>query len=434
MAWRFGTTSGDSQFPRTFNPFQIKFPRSRVLTLSNGLSHTRESLELLKPYYLKMNVINGSLYAIFVFTCLLYIQLCVVVSEITDSHTHTYDDKDVGFHDKLHAIKEGNPPHFYIIGAQKCATSSLYDLFVSKHPNICKSSAKEVHYFDHPNEWERGSQYYSAYFKRDKQCEQKSYSNSNITDNTKLLNYIDATPNYFTNPLVPARLYKSFTKSDRNKKKFILILREPVSREYSWYNHRARFCITQMHNYIKRHSNMIKLINNNDTIWDVNKLCNDIHCEPVECTKYGTYARLNEEANYIANFTQYYNSGNLIKQKSLYLQHIHNWLKYFKREKFFIINLTNLLINTTDTVQRICNFFNIPLFLLKNNKNIKLPHDNAANINTKYDCNVRNTLYPYYKDHNERLYEFLKNSPVNITYEPDFPEFQEKLCSPNQLY
>lgn len=57
-------------------------------------------------------------------------------------------------------------PNFFIVGAPKCGTSAWYT-YLSNHPDICFSKAKEPHYFctDFPNfRWAKTEEEYLAYF------------------------------------------------------------------------------------------------------------------------------------------------------------------------------------------------------------------------------------------------------------------------------
>jgi len=53
-------------------------------------------------------------------------------------------------------------PHFLIIGAQRCGTSSLYENII-QHPNVISASTKEVHFFD--IEYAKGLVWYETNFK-----------------------------------------------------------------------------------------------------------------------------------------------------------------------------------------------------------------------------------------------------------------------------
>ena len=57
--------------------------------------------------------------------------------------------------DISHRISKGKGPNRFIIGAPKCATTSLYQLLTT-HQDTCPSLTKEVHYFDRPKNWKKG--------------------------------------------------------------------------------------------------------------------------------------------------------------------------------------------------------------------------------------------------------------------------------------
>jgi hypothetical protein len=342
-------------------------------------------------------------------------------------------DEEAGFTPMHHSFTGfGRTTDFFVIGLQKCSTTSLFDLFVTKHPDFCRSSEKEPHYFDNPNKWAKGSKHYEGNFKNIA-CNKKQ-------DNAgKSVHYLDATPDYFYNRIVPSRIFKSFPESERSKKKFILVMREPVEREFSLYNHHARFCLKALHLHVLRHPSTAKDVESGIALWNVTNMgAQEKHCHPL--TSQGTTgnARLNYEVDAIANFTAYWLDGHIKPENGEYVEHLENWLTWFDRRQFFIINMATLLSNTTDTVERMARFLGIAPFPNSSyvNGKIVLPHDNGAgNIGTKFDCAVRNALYPHYEPYNQRLYKILKDrSLANVTHEPDFPQFSPRLCLPGQLY
>lgn len=313
-------------------------------------------------------------------------------------------DEDVMFR-KAHSIRSTkHTPSFYIIGAPKCATTSLYELFVT-HPNICRSYTKEVHYFDHADKWEKGAAFYTSHFNNE-DCAEKLRSAG------EEIHYMDSTPDYFANREVPIRMLKSFTEADRAQKKFILVLREPVEREYSWFNHRARFCSKQMHTYMVNHRAQAQKVAAGTAVWNLKGLCSDVHCRS-SCSNRTTTARPGHEIEALANFTEYMQNGDLIPEKSAYVQHLRHWLHYFERRQFFVVNLATLLTNTTDTVQRMVRFLGLPPLPQRtydSDGRLKLPHSNSAKVATTFDCAVRTALYPYYAPLNRELYALLRQS------------------------
>lgn len=117
-------------------------------------------------------------------------------------------------------------PHFIIIGAQKSGTTSLFH-YLTQHPQIVRSYAKEVHYFDgglHPcvDTYARGPQWYRAHFPLE-----SSLGSDRITG--------EASPLYIYSPLVPERIARLI-----GDVRLIAILRNPTERAISHYFHEKR--------------------------------------------------------------------------------------------------------------------------------------------------------------------------------------------------
>ena len=118
-------------------------------------------------------------------------------------------------------------PSFLIIGAQKAGTTSLYSYLV-QHPGILSSTLKEVHYFD-TADYEQGNGWYLSHFPGAKPLSR--LMNRGVT------NCItgEASPYYLAHPATPARV-QSFSPET----KLIVMLRDPISRAFSHYNHQIR--------------------------------------------------------------------------------------------------------------------------------------------------------------------------------------------------
>jgi hypothetical protein len=104
--------------------------------------------------------------------------------------------------------------HHFIIGAQKCGTTSLAH-WLSQHPDICFSSDKEqrfwLMYYHKGLGWHR----YTSF---------KHYDNEHITMEGKPLN--------FHVHFAAQRMYECFPNA-----KAIVIVRNPIERAYSAWNH-----------------------------------------------------------------------------------------------------------------------------------------------------------------------------------------------------
>ena len=112
---------------------------------------------------------------------------------------------------------EGRLPNTLIIGAAKAGTTTVYDL-LKQHPEVFVSFDKEPRFFSHDDYFRRGVDWYTdTYFKKS--------ANYSIR--------CEATPHYlYWADKVSPRI-KQVCQTERVK--FIVILRNPIERAYSWY-------------------------------------------------------------------------------------------------------------------------------------------------------------------------------------------------------
>jgi hypothetical protein len=104
-------------------------------------------------------------------------------------------------------------PHFLVIGAQKAGTTALY-AYLRWHPGITGPSWKEVSFFD--RHWWRGEAWYRGQFP--------------LRAGERLVG--EASPSYLFHPLAPER-----ARSLVPDAKLVALLRNPVDRAYSQYQH-----------------------------------------------------------------------------------------------------------------------------------------------------------------------------------------------------
>jgi Sulfotransferase domain len=104
-------------------------------------------------------------------------------------------------------------PEFLVIGAQKAGTTALY-AYLRWHPAITGPSWKEVSFFD--RHWWRGERWYRGQFP--------------LRSAGRLVG--EASPSYLFHPLAPERV-RSLLPDVR----LIALLRDPVERAYSQYQH-----------------------------------------------------------------------------------------------------------------------------------------------------------------------------------------------------
>lgn len=115
-------------------------------------------------------------------------------------------------------FNHGRPlPTFLIIGTQKGGTSSLFE-YLLEHPAILGSQIKEVQYFT--RRYWVGPRGYRAFFPR-------------IRKSTRQVG--ESTPYYLFSPEAPERASQLLPEL-----KIIALLRDPVERAYSHYQHNRR--------------------------------------------------------------------------------------------------------------------------------------------------------------------------------------------------
>lgn len=113
---------------------------------------------------------------------------------------------------------KGVLPHVLIIGAPKSGTTSLL-AYLRVFPELWRHPRKELHYFD--GRWQWGSEWYQMQFPSAERLDGRLV--------------IEATPDYLQSPLAPERAAKLIPDA-----KLIVLLREPLRRAVSAYEHRKR--------------------------------------------------------------------------------------------------------------------------------------------------------------------------------------------------
>jgi hypothetical protein len=113
-----------------------------------------------------------------------------------------------------------------IIGAMKCATTSLFS-YLSQHPEIAACSEKELNFFNYPRRFAKGFRWYLSLWDREQ------------ADNRLLL---EGSPGYTMHSTAAvAENIRSVKDSAGAGFKFIYVMRDPVARFVSHYKHvRAR--------------------------------------------------------------------------------------------------------------------------------------------------------------------------------------------------
>ena len=116
-------------------------------------------------------------------------------------------------------------PDFVVLGAMKAGSTSLYHA-ISQHPQVVEALRKGVHYFD--SNTTRGLRWYRAHFPlRGELAAAGAPGRPALTG--------EASPSYLVHPRAPGNIADLLPET-----RLIAILRDPVRRAVSHYNHNAR--------------------------------------------------------------------------------------------------------------------------------------------------------------------------------------------------
>jgi len=108
-------------------------------------------------------------------------------------------------------------PNFIICGAQRSGTTSLYH-YLAQHPDVFMAAKKEIHYFS--RNYNQGVDWYAKHFEGG-----DTYAIRG-----------EASPTYLDTPKVPERIFSLLPEV-----KLCFILRDPIERAYSSYQHGLTF-------------------------------------------------------------------------------------------------------------------------------------------------------------------------------------------------
>lgn len=276
-------------------------------------------------------------------------------------------------------------PRLYILGTQKGGSSSLYELMIA-HPLFCGGDHKEPMFFKEDEFFKNGKDWYMANY-NDKKCKGKEGTW-----------FVDGSTMMHRMPGVMDRMDQFYTDEQKDDLRFIVLLREPVSRDFSWYQHWTRW-------YLEDHG------------------------------PFSGIKTLQEHAstNKGNHFTNLYTHGE-------YSQQLKAFLGMFRRDQILVLN-SNLCFKDSPAVMRlIAKFLNVP-FVQDWGK--PFPHDdhlgnidNAACV-TKYvpklDCSIRDELARWYAPKNKDLEQLListrdKAPPMEPPFEPFGDSYKKAAC------
>jgi hypothetical protein len=243
----------------------------------------------------------------------------------------------------------GRGPDFIIIGAQKSGTTSLYR-YLAEHPRIVPASEKQVDFFAH-DDYRRGTEWYLSHF--------PEREPGVLTG--------EASPYYMFHPHAPKRIFR-FDPGV----KLIAILRNPVDRTYSHYQHQVR-------NWREPLPFEEALAKEEERIeGELRRMLQDENY----------YSKVHRRHSYLA--------------RSRYVEQLENWYALFPREQVLVLNSEAMFEDPEPVLDGAASFLGLsPLKLETYNRYMPGSYWKEMRPGT------RRMLVDYFRPHNRRLYELL---------------------------
>jgi hypothetical protein len=243
-------------------------------------------------------------------------------------------------------------PSFLLIGAQKAGTSSLFSYLVD-HPDVRGPYRKEVHYFD--NGFHRGERWYRAFFPL-----------APGTGNGRQVLTGEATPYYLFHPHVPARAHALLPDA-----KLVVLLRNPVDRAYSQYEHSRRAGL--------------------ETRGFEEAVEHEFRELPAE------EERMSENPGYRSEFHQH----RAYVARGRYVEQLERWSRFYPRERMLLMRAEDLFSDPRAVYERTLRFLGLAEYSLA-----AFDARNQHPYSSRLLPQTRAWLEDHYRPWNERLSEW----------------------------
>ena len=274
-------------------------------------------------------------------------------------------------------------PDFLILGVQKSATTTLFDV-LNNLDGFSGSSHKELHFFDNDHNYQKGMAHYFGFFDAEK----------NIVK-------FEATPSYIYSREAPERIFNSF-----GSMKFVVMLRDPVKRCFSaWNMFRAFKSNKDVAQNI--YETFIKNMNSGakESLRDLLFAQNFPTFE--QCVSDDVFRRqendLNEEPSFV--------------RRGFYYEQIKRYLEFFNLQDFLFLEQEDFARNASENITRVCDFLGVDsVFDSASIQKIsnKGDYDGVA-LDAYTDTFLK--LYELYREPNKELFALIgKEYPWNASW------------------
>lgn len=269
-----------------------------------------------------------------------------------------------------------NRPHkptFLVIGAQKCGTTSLH-AYLNQHPLFFGSNPKELHYFDEKIHFGATREWYEGHFRGP----EGSF-------------YFESSPGYLYRPGVCEQIH-AYDPDMR----FIVLLRDPVKRAYSAYNH-YRYSFDKGESRIERQR--LKKQNRPPGIRTYEEFFENRTSFP------GFREALDIELKGIVD-NAFYDPALL--RRGIYIDQLEKYWRLFGEEKVCVIGFNEFIRDPCGCLARLSRFVGAGeidwCFIKQAPRNVKPYKDRISDEDKAF-------LESFYEPHNARLFQ--KMGPID---------------------
>jgi hypothetical protein len=301
-------------------------------------------------------------------------------------------------------------PNVLILGAQKAGTTTLYESLI-EHPDVCQSKLedgepkymqKEVHFFDDDEHYGNGPEWYNSKFS---DCGGKRVT-------------IEATPNYL-NFDIARRMKETLPLSARKELKMIAILRNPVDRILSWYNHILATAAKEGEKSCR------------ETSW-----CNQFlrssfaGITPLNSGVRSTNTTI-EQGDHLSqfiSFKEFYSTEPYSVDLGKYADILEEFFGVFEKKNILVLNFDFFMSDSKRTLDLISNFLDIDNQVW--DSNYTFATFNSQRFEGKktkegIDCKVIEEIEDFYQPYNRKLhYIMFKNRAEFYQDQPYFKNFK----------
>jgi hypothetical protein len=248
-------------------------------------------------------------------------------------------------------------PDFLVIGAQRSGTTSL-QRYLIQHPCIAAAFRKEVHFFD--RNLRKDITWYREHFPS------RIYKYYVTTILRRQFMTGEATASYLFYPHAPRLISETLPGI-----KLIALLRNPVDRAYSHYQHEVGLK------------------------YETLSFDDAINQEPQRLD--GERERIVADKRYDSYNYDHYS----YLSRGLYVDQLKDWMALFPKEQMLILRSEDFFAEPGRILQQVFQFLELPAWALPQYK----PYN--AREYTTMDAATRNRLSRYFEPHNRRLHDLL---------------------------